>query len=122
MNLREISIFKNLSDEEIKALSAKTEIIIKEYDKGQYIFSYGDESKDLYYLIEGAINVYQIDNEGKRFIFQNFTKPTVFGEVYAYLGEAFDFDCQCEEKSRVLVIKNFKKIFEAPQSLSLIHI
>lgn len=124
MDLREISIFKNLTDEEIKILSAKTEIIEKEYDKSQYIFYFGDRSNDLYYLIEGAINVYQIDNTGKRFIFQNFNKPTLFGEVYAYLGEPFDFDCQCEEKSRVLVIKNFKNLFnsQTPENFLLSYI
>lgn len=114
MDLREISIFKNLSDDEIKILSAKSQIVEKTYDKGQYIFSFGDESSDIYYLMEGAISVYQIDSSGKRFIFQNFTKPTLFGEVYAYLGEPFDFDCQCQEKSRVLVIKNFRKLFVPP--------
>ena len=74
----------------------------------------GDKSCDLYYLIKGKLNVYQIDSNGKRFIFQNFTKPTLFGEVYSYLKETFDFDCECETDSKVLIIKHFRKLFENP--------
>ena len=112
MNLREISIFKNLSDEEIKKLTCQTEIIEKAYDKDSYIFRIGDRSGDLFFLKEGALSVYQIDSNGKRYIFQKFDKPVLFGEVYAYLNEPFDFDAVCDKDSNILIIKNFKGLFE----------
>ena len=114
MELREIKIFKNLTDEDLEIITSKTEFVEKNYAKGEYIFMAGDKSGDLFYLIEGKINVYQIDSNGKRFIFQNFDKPTLFGEVYSYLNEPFDFDCECAKDSKILIIKDFKNIFEVP--------
>lgn len=114
MDLRDIKIFKNLSDDDIELIKSKTEFIEKSYLKGEYIFRTGDITGDLFYLIEGKLNVYQIDSNGKRFIFQNFTKPTLFGEVYSYLEEASDFDCECKTNAKILIIKDFKKIFEPP--------
>lgn len=112
MNLKEISIFKNLSDEEIKELTSETEIIEKSYDKDAYVFRVGDRSGDLFFLREGALSVYQIDSNGKRYIFQKFDKPVLFGEVYAYLNEPFDFDAVCDKDSRILIIKDFKGLFD----------
>ncbi|WP_311376323.1 Crp/Fnr family transcriptional regulator [Anaerococcus lactolyticus] len=114
MDLREIKIFKNLIDQDLDLIRSKTEFIEKTYGKGEYIFMAGDKSGDLFYLMEGVLNVYQIDSNGKRFIFQNFTKPTLFGEVYSYLREPFDFDCECASSCKILIIKDFKKIFEPP--------
>lgn len=114
MDLREIKIFKNLIDQDLDLIRSKTEFIEKTYGKGEYIFMAGDKSGDLFYLMEGVLNVYQIDSNGKRFIFQNFTKPTLFGEVYSYLGEPFDFDCECASSCKILIIKDFRKIFEPP--------
>lgn len=114
MDLREIKIFKILTDQNLDLIRSKTEFIEKTYGKGEYIFMAGDKSGDLFYLMEGSLNVYQIDSNGKRFIFQNFTKPTLFGEVYSYLGEPFDFDCECASPCRILIIKDFRKIFEPP--------
>ena len=114
MDLRNLQIFKNLTDQDLDLIKSKTEFIEKTYSKGEYIFRTGDTGSDLFYLIEGSLNVYQIDSNGKRFIFQNFNKPTLFGEVYAYLSEPFDFDCECARDSKILIIKDFRKIFEVP--------
>ena len=114
MDIRDLKIFKNLTDEDLDLIRSKTEFIEKTYSKGEYIFRYGESSGDLFYLIEGGLNVYQIDSNGKRFIFQNFTKPTLFGEVYSYLEEPFDFDCECAVNSKILIIKDFRKLFQVP--------
>ena len=114
MDLRDIKIFKNLTQSDLDLIRSKTEFIEKTYSKGEYVFNYGESSGDLFYLIEGALNVYQIDSNGKRFIFQNVTNPTLFGEVYSYLGEPFDFDSECATDCKILIIKDFRKIFEPP--------
>ena len=121
MDLRKIKIFKDLNDEDLELITSKTKFVEKDYSKGEYIFMAGDKSDDLYYLIKGKLNVYQINSNGKRFIFQNFNKPTLFGEVYAYLGEPFDFDCECETDSQVLIIKDFRKLFEPPSPESFLR-
>ncbi|WP_295883308.1 Crp/Fnr family transcriptional regulator [uncultured Anaerococcus sp.] len=111
MNLREISIFKDLSDEDLKILTQKTKFEEKIYPKNSQIFTVGEVTGAMYYLVEGSILVYKIDPNGKRFIIRKFNKPAIFGEVYSYLDEPFDFSAQAETDSKVLLIHDFKKLF-----------
>lgn len=111
MDLREISIFKNLSEKDLKKIKELLEIKEIEYKKGSYIFMQNEKAKDLYYLIDGDIIVSKIDINGKRSIIQNFNSKVLFGEVYAYLNEEFDFSAIAKEDSKVLVMKDFRKVF-----------
>ena len=111
MNLKEIALFKNLTDEELKILTQKTKFEEKIYSKDSQIFTVGEVTGAMYYLIEGSILVYKIDPNGKRFIIRKFNKPAIFGEVYSYFEEPFDFSAQAETDSKVLVIHDFKKLF-----------
>lgn len=111
MNLREISIFKDLSDEDLKKITQKTRFEEKIYQKDSQIFTVGEVTGAMYYLLEGSILVYKIDPNGKRFIIRKFNTPAIFGEVYSYFDEPFDFSAQAETDSKVLVIHDFKKLF-----------
>lgn len=113
MDLREISIFKNLSDEDIELIKKKTLIEEKTFSKGEHIFRVGDITNDMYYLISGAVTVYKIDPNGKRFIIKTFNKPAIFGEIYAYLSEPFDFSAEVSEDSKIAIIKDIKSLFSA---------
>lgn len=112
MDLRQINIFKNLTDEDLEKIKKYMNIEEKIFPKDSYIFMQNDLAKNLFFLIEGNIVVSKIDSTGKRNIVQNFKQKVVFGEVYAYLNEKYDFDAYTNEKSRVLIIKDFKKIFQ----------
>jgi CRP-like cAMP-binding protein len=111
MKLKEIPIFSNLSDKDIEEIEKNMVFEEKNYQKGSYIFRQNEIGKDLYYMIKGNIIVSKIDFNGKRSIIQNFNKKVIFGEVYAYLNEKFDFSAIAEEDTRVFVIKDFKKLF-----------
>ena len=111
MDLRQISIFKNLSDQDLELIKEKNIIEEKIYQKESHIFRVGDLSDSIYYLIEGSIIVYKIDPNGKRFIIKKIQKPGIFGEVYSYLKEPFDFSAQAEVPSKILVIHDFESIF-----------
>lgn len=111
MNLREISIFKNLSDQDIRLIESKGLVEEKHFSKGDHIFRIGDTSPDMYYLISGSVTVYKIDTNGKRFIIKTFNKPAIFGEVYAYLTEPFDFSAEASENSKIAIIRDIKRLF-----------
>ena len=111
MDLRQISLFKTLSDRDIKLIEEKKIVEEKIYQKEETIFRVGDIRRDTYYLIEGSVLVYKIDSNGKRFIIKKIKKPDVFGEVYSYLKEPFDFSAQAEITSKILVIHDFESIF-----------
>ncbi|MDD7383534.1 MAG: Crp/Fnr family transcriptional regulator [Peptoniphilaceae bacterium] len=111
MNLRDISIFKNTNDEDTKKIEENLEIKKVSFKKDSYIFRQNEMANDLFYLIKGDIIVSKIDYNGKRSIVQNFTEKSVFGEIYAYLNETYDFSAIANEDSLILIIKDFKKIF-----------
>ena len=92
-------------------MTQKTKFEEKIYSKDSQIFTVGEVTGAMYYLIEGSILVYKIDPNGKRFIIRKFNKPAIFGEVYSYFEEPFDFSAQAETDSKVLVIHDFKKLF-----------
>lgn len=110
MNLRQIPIFKNLTEKDLKILEENIKIEEKIYEKGSYIFNQGDIKGDLYFLIEGSILVAKFDSNGKRSIIQTFNNKGIFGEVYAYLNEPFDFSALVQKKSKILVIKEFRNL------------
>lgn len=112
MNLRDISFFKNLSEEDLLYIEKNARIEEKTYPKNSHIFVVGEVTGDMYYLIEGSILVYKIDANGKRFIIRKFNKPATFGEVYSYLNEPFDFSAEVETQSKVLVIHDFNTLFK----------
>lgn len=116
MNLRCISIFNNLSDEDLSCIRKNVNIEEKLYKKGEQIFRVGEVASHMYYLIEGSILVYKIDPNGKRFIIKKFNDPSIFGEVYSYLAEPFDFSAEAERDSKILIIHDFRKIFETSTS------
>ena len=111
MDLRQISMFKDLTSQDIKLIEERNLIEEKTYQKEDHIFRVGDVTGDAYYLIEGSILVYKIDPNGKRFIIKKIQKPGVFGEVYSYLKEGFDFSAQAEVASKILIIHDFASIF-----------
>ena len=110
MNLRQIPLFKNLSEKDLEILKENIKIEEKIYEKGSYIFKQGDIKKDLYFLEEGSILVAKFDTNGKRSIIQTFNKKSIFGEIYAYLEEAFDFSAYVQKKSKLIIIKDFRKL------------
>lgn len=110
MNLRQIPLFKNLTEKDLKILEENIKIEEKTYEKGSYIFNQGDVKGDLYFLIEGSILVAKFDSNGKRSIIQTFNNKGIFGEVYAYLNEPFDFSALVQKKSKILVIKEFRNL------------
>lgn len=124
MNLREIPLFKNLSQDDLNFLEDNIEIEEKTYPKGSYIFEQGEVKEDLYYLKKGSILVAKFDANGKRSIIQTFNNKGIFGEVYAYLKEPYDFSALAQKKSVVYHIKNFRNIINKsmPKSFLLNYI
>ncbi|MGO3018119.1 MAG: Crp/Fnr family transcriptional regulator [Anaerococcus sp.] len=111
MDIRKIPIFKKISDEDIKKIEKFLPIEKRLYNKDSYIFMQNDMAEDIFYLVKGDVIVSKIDFSGKRYIVENFKEDVIFGEIYAYLNETYDFSAIVNADSEIYVIKNFKKIF-----------
>ena len=75
---RDISIFSDLTDNEISDLNAVKKCNI--YDKGKIIFHEGNKIHGIYCVSKGKIKLYQLGSEGKEQIIR-FAKP---GDIIGY--------------------------------------
>ncbi len=98
-------LFKGLDKKEIEDI-IKDFGYIKNYKKGDYIFEQEDRPRDIFILAEGKVLVEKIDESGKRTIVNIFKDPgTVFGEVYLYIDQAYDYGCLVLKDAEILHIR-----------------
>ncbi|GAB6072237.1 helix-turn-helix domain-containing protein [Venenivibrio stagnispumantis] len=75
--LRKIDIFKELKDDQIKEIAKF--FYIKEYKKGDYIFTEGDEEPGIYIVLEGIVKLEKETLEGKTVILRLATPYDIIG-------------------------------------------
>ena len=86
---KKIHFFDNLSDEEIVGLTKSSEFMRP--TKGNHIFEQGDFGKEIYYIVNGSIDIYgfneQMDGDDPFSHLTTLTEGMVFGEIGAITGE-----------------------------------
>lgn len=87
---KKIHFFDNLSDEEIVSLTKHSEFIRPL--KGTHIFEQGDFGKEIYYILNGKVDIHGYNEQGgKNDQFSHLAtleEGMVFGEIGAIIGEA----------------------------------
>lgn len=86
---KKIHFFDALSDEEIVALTKKSEFIRP--SKGTHLFEQGDFGKEIYYIVNGKVDIYgyneQIKGDDPFSHLSTLHEGMVFGEIAAITGE-----------------------------------
>ena len=95
-----IPLFNGLPEDQIAAI--KQIAIEKQLNKGEIIFSEGEEGKGLFVVAEGRVKVFKVSTEGKEQILHIFGRGQPFGEVPVFAGQKFPANAQAIEKTRVL--------------------
>lgn len=95
-----IPLFNGLPEDQIAAIKQIT--IEKQVNKGQIIFSEGDQGKGFFVVAEGRVKVFKVSTEGKEQILHIFGRGQPFGEVPVFEGQRFPANAQAIEKTRVL--------------------
>ena len=95
-----IPLFNGLPEDQITAIKQIT--IEKQVNKGQIIFSEGDQGKGFFVVAEGRVKVFKVSTEGKEQILHIFGRGQPFGEVPVFEGQRFPANAQAIEKTRVL--------------------
>ena len=114
-----IPLFNGLPDDQ---LSAIREIAVeKQFNKGQTIFSEGDETKGFFVVVEGRVKIYKVSSEGKEQILHIFESGQSFGEVTVFTGQQLPANAQTLAKSRLLLFPRsaFVGLVTANPSLAL---
>lgn len=77
--LRHVSLFSKLDDEDLEVISRITHI--KSVNKGQLIFQEGEAGDSLYTILKGRVKVCLYDESGKEYILDIIESGGFFGEL-----------------------------------------
>ena len=87
MQIKDLSIFHNLDDNEFKKSLVCTQSVIREYKKNDYIFFQGDIPNKLYLILNGEVELGSINVNGKVLRITNISEGEDFGEVELFLNK-----------------------------------
>ncbi len=101
--LKEITLFKDLSDTELKKVSA----IIKEatYRKGAVVWEEGSPQQGLHIIHSGRLRVTRKTKSGSEQVLAILKKDKFFGELSLLDGRSHSASVEAVEKSKVFVIR-----------------
>jgi CRP/FNR family transcriptional regulator, dissimilatory nitrate respiration regulator len=97
-----IPIFNGLPGDQIAAI--KQIAVEKKVNKGEILFSEGDEGKGFFIVGEGRLKVFKVSPEGKEQILHILGPGQPFGEVSVFAGQRFPANAQALENSRVFFL------------------
>ncbi len=114
-----IPLFSALPDDQIQAI--KQIAVEKQMNKGQTIFSEGDQGKGFYVVVDGRVKIYKVSAEGKEQILHIFGSGQPFGEVPVFTGQKFPANAQAIAKTLLLFFPRnaFVKLIADNPSLAL---
>ena len=114
-----IPLFNGLPDDQLNTIR---EIAVeKQFNKGQTIFSEGDQTKGFFVVVEGRVKIYKVSSEGKEQILHIFETGQSFGEVTVFTGRQLPANAQALAKTRLLFFprRAFIDLISANPSLAL---
>lgn len=98
--ISEIPLFSGLS--ETYLLNIENIAVEKKFNRGEIIFSEGDNGDGFYVVVEGQVKVHKVSLDGKEKILHIFGPGEPFGEVPVFTGRAFPANAEALSKSRLL--------------------
>src|SRR5437773_2545082 len=81
---RTISLFSSLSEDVIRAAAARS--TLRRSAKGTELLSFRDQTNDVFFVIEGRIQVKNFSQGGRELIYSEIGRGDVFGEFSALDG------------------------------------
>ena len=104
--LKKSILFENITEQELKDIIKFSKARLISLKKDEYLFYQEDEPKNLYILIDGAVQIEKTDVNGKRMIMNRFDEVGVmFAEVYVYFSDKlYDYSCIAIKNTKVLAI------------------
>jgi len=114
-----IPLFSGLSSQQL--VDIKNVAIDRQYQKGEFIFSEGDEGNGFYVIITGRVEIYKASLEGKEKILHIFGPGEPFGEVPVFSGDRFPANARTLTKSHLLFFPRqaFVNLIAAHPALAL---
>ena len=114
-----IPLFKGMTPAQIADL--RRIALDRHYQKGEFIFSEGDEGNGFYVIVAGQVEIYKASMEGKEKILHIFGPGEPIGEVPVFSGDRFPANARALVKSHLLFFarKAFVNLIAASPALAL---
>ncbi|MBT6514427.1 MAG: Crp/Fnr family transcriptional regulator [Crocinitomicaceae bacterium] len=116
----ELDAFKELNPEEIEWLQEKSKL--KSFEKGEFIFSPGNPSASVLFVVEGRVKLGAFNNDGKEMIKHIFFQNELFG-IMAISNQKLraNYSKAMDDYNEVLEIDvyDMKKLMQKNASFSL---
>jgi len=103
MNLREVFLFKNLSEEDLEKIKSFT--IVKELKKDEIVFYEKETPSYLHVLVEGSARVYKVDKKGNELIIHKFRPVSLIAERANLENIPYPANCAMDSDGVVLKIE-----------------
>jgi len=95
-----IPLFRGLPDKQLKEIEQIT--VGCNFNKGEVIFSEGDDGNGFYVVAEGKVKIFKVSMEGKEKILHIYGPGNPFGEAPVFSGQKFPANAQAILKSYLL--------------------
>ena len=117
--INKIPAFNGLSEDQLKAI--KSIAVDRRFDKGEIVFSEGDEGSGFYVVIDGQVKVFKLSAEGKEQILHIFGPGDPVGEVAVFAGRSFPANAEAIAAARLLFFPRsaFIDLISANPSLAM---
>lgn len=103
INVESISIFSDLTDEEIKVL--KDFLDMREYAPNEVIYTEGEKGDSLNIIIEGKVRINKRMVEGDQFCISTLKEGDVFGIMSFLDGSKHDATIVSDQKTVLMVLE-----------------
>lgn len=98
--IADIPLFRGLPDKQMQEIEGIA--VGRHFNKGEAIFSEGDDGKGFYVVADGKVKIFKVSLEGKEQILHIYGPGNPFGEVPVFSGQKFPANAQAILKSYLL--------------------
>lgn len=102
--IQQIPLFLEFDKDELRPLSEKARI--KHYAKNTIILTEGDESKSIYFILEGSVRAYIENEQGKELTLNEMSEGESFGELALLCDTPRTASVIALSKCKVLIINH----------------
>jgi CRP-like cAMP-binding protein len=113
-------LFHGVAPEDILHMIGCLSVVIKEYEKGQYIHHAGDRIATIGLVLSGQVHVIKEDFWGNRSIMAAIRPCGLFGEAYAISGETLEVSAMAADAAQIMFFSG-KRVLETCPSSCAFH-
>lgn len=105
MEIEKLSLFKELTQEEIDRSLVCSGSSVKTYKKEEYIFRQGDAPEKLYFILSGEVELGQVNPLGRQNYVEFVKEGQSFGEVDLFLEhDKYEYSAVARKETKVLAV------------------